>query len=155
MNKSEEAGDLLWRYLDELKRVGDVSAVNFVAKTSLNPVEAGSLLPLADELYNLHEEGAAQPAEGFDVARAQLLNAIRADMRPAPRKRKLPKPSRKVLVFTLLMLLLIGAAFMSLAHTYKQYFGNMKCPPPAPMAPGMHPRSHAHPFVQAIPVLHR
>lgn len=147
-----ETGDLLWKYIAELHRVGGSDQVNFIARTSVDPVEMAALLPLADAL---HAE-LTQPADtvaGEAVARAQLLAAIQAPSSSGPRilsalqRRALPPlafTAAQIRDFVTILCLIagIGAAI---------WFVNLQNRGPAYVAPaeGFGPPEGAHCDVKA------
>jgi hypothetical protein len=114
----ENVNELLWKYIEELKRADDSASVNFVVRTPVDPAEFAALMPLADSVQEtLRAETDA--ADGRDMARARLMEAIRAERRPAPRPetsssggwlRRLWPPTNRLLVVCALLLLLAAAA---------------------------------------------
>jgi anti-sigma factor RsiW len=84
-HQEDETGELLWRYVAELKRAEDPEAVNFVARTPADPADVAALLPLADAVHEaLREETTAMPPD--PAARARLESVIRAARSPAARR---------------------------------------------------------------------
>lgn len=129
-----EAGDLLWKYIEELHRTDEADAVNFIARTSLDPVEMAELLPIADALHTdlCAASALADGATTGGTARAQLLMAIQADSAPAPPaarsswKFRLPQrsfalPSRSVFALACLLLGIAAAAWMFYAQNGAAY----------------------------------
>ncbi len=148
-NYEEQAGELLYKYIAELKRTEGVEGVNFIACTPVDPAEITAMLPLADALH----ETLQQPMEvssGMIDGRAKLMAAIQADRRPVRRK-ETPVSSGRVpfSVFTrrgtmaLITALLILIMAVAIAWTSALYFANrsscspsgtlkQQIPPPPP-----------------------
>jgi hypothetical protein len=117
-SEHENASELLWKYIEELKRADDSESVNFVVRTPADPAEFATLMPLADAVQeSLRAE--TEGADGRDRARARLVEAIRAERHPAPRQeassaggwlQRLWHPKNRLLVVCGLLLLLAAAA---------------------------------------------
>src|SRR5262245_55147388 len=84
-----EAGELLWKYIGELHQADGADRVNFIARTSLDPAEMATLLPLADALH-ADLQPAEDTAAGEAAARARLLAAIQIGGAAVPSRFHLP-----------------------------------------------------------------
>jgi hypothetical protein len=141
----EEASELLWKYITELRRVEDTDAVNFIARTPVDPADLAALMPLADALHeNLHTDMSV--SSGQIAGRAALMEAIRADEIRASRSPKAPAGTRWRLPFvhwnrqwalTLLLLMLSAVAVYAWRGVWLASRNNCSPtgtpPPPAPM----------------------
>ncbi len=87
----DEAAELLWKYIEEIREADDPEAVNFVARTSADLMEYAALLPLADALHETLREAAAE-ADVQDEPPAALVAAIQVSGRRSIGKNR---PSRR------------------------------------------------------------
>lgn len=91
-SNEEDAGELLWKYIEELKQTDAPESVHFVVRSSVDPADVAGLLPVADAVRDALQTEDVSEA-GRLAARAQLIEAIRGP-RPAEPTPK-AKPARK------------------------------------------------------------
>ncbi len=73
----DEAGELIWKYIEEIRAADDPATINFVARTPADLNEYAALLPLADVLdATLRDEATGSGQE--DEPPAVLLAAIQS-----------------------------------------------------------------------------
>jgi hypothetical protein len=111
----DAAGELLWKYIEELKHA-DAEAVNFIARTPIDPREVAALLPLAESVEAMLRAETA-PAPPPADARAALTQAIQEASQSVPFWLAFKAPSapgiplwRWPTVALALLLLLLGGA---------------------------------------------
>lgn len=78
MEQRDDAGELLWKYIEELKAADAPDGVNFVARTPADPEAVSALLPMADAAYAALRAG---PCAADPEARRRLAGAIEQDRR--------------------------------------------------------------------------
>ena len=77
-----EAGEILWKYISELKTTEGTDKINFIARTSLDPQEIALLLPLADAVQNSQIVDASDYHIGKTEAQMALANLMQPPIAP-------------------------------------------------------------------------
>lgn len=128
-SNEEQAGELLWRYIEELKQAENADNFHFVARTPVNPAEMAQLLPVADAVHEILK--ADLPSEeSRTAARALLVETIRAERAAtehsnghSPRKRfAWPQFTwnRQTALAMILLLLLLTAIGLAMWRDYQR-----------------------------------
>lgn len=127
-DREERAGDLLYRYIEEVKSSETPEAANFVLRTSLDPAECAPLLPLVDALDDEHRSDVGH-SSGKVAARARLMEAIRSDAMQQPVHKRIASRSvwlRALHVAALLTLIALAVVVIGLEarNLYRQACGS-------------------------------
>ncbi|HZP82635.1 MAG TPA: hypothetical protein VFB21_13425 [Chthonomonadaceae bacterium] len=128
-SNEEQAGELLWRYIEELKQADNPDDFHFVARTPVNPAEMAGLLPVADAVLQTLKADISSE-EGRTAARARLVETIRTERAASEQRnghsarRRFTWPqfawNRQAVLVMILLLLLLTAIGLAMWQDYQR-----------------------------------